>query len=118
MDETVSVGNKRMDVVGSSNKKSRKVRKAKTSKKKMILVLKGQEKKNTPHVTLPGYTWVTGEVGIYSSIFQNTKSITDLKDRVNLTYINNLDWVITDHCLPSEQVFLSVRQVEIGRAHV
>lgn len=45
MDEIVSVGNKRMDVVGSSNKKSRKVRKAKTSKKKMILVLKGQEKK-------------------------------------------------------------------------
>jgi len=27
---------------------------------------------------------------------------------INLTYHNNPDWVIVDHCLPNERVFLSV----------
>lgn len=73
----------------------------------MILVLKSQKKKKNPFISLPMYTWVASEVRMYSFIFQNTKSITNLKDRVNLTYLNNFDWVIVNHCLPSEWVFLS-----------
>lgn len=44
---------------------------------------------------------------MYSSIFQHTSSIADLKSKVSITHFNDLDWVIVDHCLSKAWVYLS-----------
>lgn len=48
---------------------------------------KSQRKKNILLLLFLGILWVTGEVRIYFSVFQNKKSIIDLKDKVNLRYV-------------------------------
>lgn len=66
--------------------------------------------KEYPLVDLSLFTWVFGEVDTHTSIFLTTKFIIDLKERVKLTYDNNSDWVVVDHCLPSERVYLNTHK--------
>ncbi|KAG4980499.1 hypothetical protein JHK82_033741 [Glycine max] len=98
------------DEATEKGKKCRKIKKREAKRVRITCLKQMGNMKEYPLVDLSLFTWVFGEVDTYTSIFLTTKFIIDLKERVKLTYDNNSDWVVVDHCLPSERVYLNTHK--------
>lgn len=98
------------DEATEKGKKCRKIKKREAKRVRITCLKQMGNMKEYPLVDLSLFTWVFGEVDTHTSIFLTTKFIIDLKERVKLTYDNNSDWVVVDHCLPSERVYLNTHK--------